>query len=97
MADVPRIDNLRIYKYEIPIDDYVLIDMPEVVEYLCVQVQNNKPYLWAMVKTKSYVQTRGFFVVGTGHPMPKDAGDYLGTFQLHNGGLVFHVFKEAGA
>jgi hypothetical protein len=40
---------------------------------------------------KTYPRT--FRVYGTGHNLPDDPGQYVGTFQIHNEGLVFHVFE----
>jgi hypothetical protein len=34
---------------------------------------------------------------GTGHDMPDDPGQYVGTFQMHGGALVFHLFEVNAA
>lgn len=36
---------------------------------------------------------RRFYICGTGHKLHPKAGKHLGTFQLHDGALVFHVFE----
>lgn len=90
----PRRDPASvIYKYELSVEDAVEIQMPAGADVLCVQVQQSKPYLWAKVHTSATETTRKFYVVGTGHPMPVDAKEYVGTFQLQGGSLVFHVFE----
>jgi hypothetical protein len=62
-------------------------------------VQHGQPCIWArVVVDKDHpLRERWFRVAGTGHPlegtMPSDHdGDYVGTFQLSDGALVFHVF-----
>lgn len=96
-ADLARHAHIRVFKYPLPVDDYVAITMPAAAEVLTVQVQNGRPYLWAKVDTRRPAVTHGFYVVGTGHPFPVLARAYVGTFQLEGGGLVFHVFTAPPA
>jgi hypothetical protein len=88
-----------VYKYPVEIADAFTVDMPHGAEPLCVQVQNGRPYLWArvVIDQKHPIKVRHFRLAGTGHPlephMPEGHdGDYVGTFQLRDGTLVFHVF-----
>jgi hypothetical protein len=72
------------------------ISMPIGAEVLCVQTQNNLPCLWALVSPdpgELGYEHRHFRTYGTGHYMPDNPGKYIGTFQLNNGVLVFHVFE----
>lgn len=39
---------------------------------------------------------RHFRIKGTGHAAD-DIGDYIGTFQLNGGSLVFHLFEALAA
>jgi len=66
--------------------------MPEVATVRHVGVQNEKPYLWALVNPKSPEYNRVIITKGTGHPIKAFSGKYVGTYQLKNGALVFHVF-----
>ena len=34
---------------------------------------------------------------GTGNPMPDEPGEYIATFQMHGGALVFHAFELRAA
>jgi hypothetical protein len=88
-----------VYKYPVEVVDVFTMRMPKGAELLCVQVQNGRPYLWARVVIDAgHPSTeRSFRLAGTGHliegRMPSDSdGDYVGTFQLRDGALVFHVF-----
>ena len=68
--------------------------MPGGAEILTVQMQNDAPQIWAIVDDESHLQQRTILIVGTGQEMPKDINitDYLGTFQMEHGRLIFHVF-----
>lgn len=90
---------ITIYKYPLIVTDEQEISMPLGAEILTVQTQNGIPCLWAKVDTSRPVDVRGIQMYGTGHPMESGAGEgevgkYVGTFQLHGGSLVFHVFDR---
>ena len=69
------------------------IDMPLGAKLLTVQEQHGEPQLWALVDPDAKTYQRTFRVYGTGHGLPDDPGEYVGTFQMHCGTLVFHVFE----
>jgi hypothetical protein len=97
MPEIKRDPKAKIFKYPLPVEDRAEIEMPGVREahVLCVQVQNGAPFIWAECRLDKEAMAKcSFYVVGTGHPMPRDAGVYLGTFQLEELGLVFHVFHD---
>ena len=88
-----------VYKYPIELGDAFHLAMPQGAEPLCVQVQHGQPCIWArvVIDVGHPTKRRRFRLAGTGHMlephMPNGHdGDYLGTFQLHEGALVFHVF-----
>ena len=82
----------QIWKFELGPD--AKIEMPLGANILCVQTQYDKPQIWALVDPTARTIRRRFRTYGTGHIMPVNPGEYIGTFQLHNGSLVFHVFEE---
>lgn len=90
---------LRVYKYTIPVKDYFLLDLPAGAKILTVQVQNDEPQIWALVDPgqKSKV-SHNFRVAGTGHDITetKDDLEYIGTFQIAGGQLIFHLFEIIG-
>ncbi len=89
-----------IWKYPIPVADEFQLEMPMGARPLTVQVQDGKPYLWALVNTEFDVEPHRFRLAGTGHPLEEDVWSYayVGTFQVRDGRLVFHVFyKGLGA
>ena len=87
-------ENEAIWKYELPVEDEVTIELPISNRILCIQIQNGKPYIWVWVATKAVLRPHKFYVVGTGNPMPEGIDTYIGTFQLNESseGFVFHVF-----
>lgn len=85
-----------IYKYPIKVTDEQTLKLPVNAKILTVQTQNDTPCIWALVDT-SEAQTENvdIRVYGTGHTInDSDNLDYIGTFQMHGGSLVFHVFRD---
>jgi hypothetical protein len=87
-----------VHKYPVLIADIFEVSMPQGARPLCVQLQGGKPCLWARVTIDPShpIVLRWFRLVGTGHPIETDLlkwdGEYVGTFQLRDGALVYHVF-----
>jgi hypothetical protein len=73
----------------------LLFKLPKDARILDVQVQNECPCMWALVNPNNETEYRRFYIYGTGHPMPDKLGDFIGTFQLHDGALIFHLFEES--
>lgn len=74
------------------------IELPRRHRVLCVQVQNGTPHIWVLVDPHSVDEKikRRYEVYGTGHPVPyiKECPVYVGTFQLAEGSLVFHLWMD---
>jgi len=87
-----------IWKYPIKTTDTQELAVPERAHILCIQVQEGfGPCLWALVNAENKLETRTIETFDTGHPMHVDMGvdrAYIGTYQLHGGALVFHVFER---
>ena len=81
-----------IHKYQFAVNDVVELEMPVGAQILSLQVQNGVPCIWAKVETAAKSKYRRFRVYGTGHPISED-GNFIGTFQMHGGTLVFHMFE----
>ena len=85
-----------IYKYPLIQTDGFEIEMPKGARILTVQVQDGEPYIWAIVNPDNDTEVRGFRLAGTGHQLNTMGFTdmvYIGTFQLYDGGLVFHLFE----
>ena len=85
-----------IWKFPIETTDFQNLVMPKGAKVLCVQIQDDNPFIWAMVDPSAEKEERSFLVLGTGHPVQtEDLNlDYIGTYQLKNGLLVFHLFES---
>ena len=87
-----------IYKYLLKVEDYQMIIMPRSAQILTVQAQREKPCIWALIETDNEPEERYFRMAGTGHSISSKAKllRFVGTFQIMNGDLVFHVFEIEG-
>lgn len=87
-----------IWKFELEVTGSQIIEMPIGSEILTVQVQNEIPCLWALVNPTKNKEKRFIEMFGIGHKiMYYDMSvkrNYLGTFQLRDGLLMFHVFES---
>lgn len=84
----------RIYKYPLETTDHQVVVMPKGATPLCVQMQEDRPCLWARVDPGAATEAVGVYTVGTGHMLPRDLGLYLGTYQMLGGSLVWHVYTR---
>lgn len=81
-----------IWKFPLIVRDEQWINMPRGARPLSVQVQNGTPCLWAMVDCDAQPEPHRFRLYGTGHPVDEPAQHFVGTFQMYDGSLVFHLF-----
>lgn len=86
---------MTIWKYPLETTDHQTVIMPNNAEILTVGVQFGKPCLWVKVEQTNSQETINIATYGTGHLIAKEDEklDYIGTYQLHEGQLIFHVFK----
>lgn len=91
-----RVPSARktIWKYPIETTDQQELLLPSGAVILAVQTQAGAPCLWAMVRPGQPAERWGITTYGTGHPCYSEAEHYVGTYQLADGGLVFHVFAQ---
>jgi len=81
-----------IHKFPLKLTDSQQIKMPERAEILSVQMQGGVPCIWAQVDTDYDLETRLFYIYGTGHRMDDFAVmKFIGTVQ--EGQFVWHVFQ----
>lgn len=91
--------NKVIWKFPLATADKQDISLPKGAEILCVQTQDDKPYLWALVE-EGFTENRTFEIFGTGQKINYDSGTaryidrkYIGSFQQQEGVFVWHVFE----
>jgi hypothetical protein len=87
-----------IWKYELKIADTETVIMPKGASILCVQIQYVTPCVWALVDPEEEEgEEHHFEMFGTGFNIREKAGikrKYIGTIQIPNTGLVFHLFER---
>jgi len=83
-----------VWKYTLNSDDVLSFSLPVGSEILSVQEQNGSPQMWVLVNpNESIMETRFFRLAGTGHSIKSPIKSFIGTFQLYDGELVFHLFE----
>ena len=88
---------MRIYKYTLEVVDQQVVIMSYDAKMLSAQMQNGQLQLWALVdETSTAKKSVTIAIYGTGNPMPNKPGEYISTFQMADGKLVFHVFHSPG-
>lgn len=82
-----------IWKFPLKLTDGQVLMIPEGAEILTVQLQNQQPYLWAVVNPEHETELRKFEIHGTGNPIAAFAERrYVATFQQPP--FVWHVFER---
>ncbi len=86
----------KIYKYPIVIQDEQVVLLPTGAKILTIQSQMDTPYIWALVNpTMPNDQAVTIRIFGTGNTIKdSDRLEYIGTFQMLGGRLVFHAFVQ---
>lgn len=83
----------RIFKYALAIEDLQTVEMPEGADILSVQNQDRDVCIWALCDPRAPKEARTFRIFGTGHPVCDNPGRFIGTVQILNGALMWHVFE----
>ncbi len=91
----------EIWKYKLKHEERQNIIMPRNSQILSVQAQDDQPCLWVLVSPNQVdTECRNIEIYRTGQTiLYSDEGvkrEFLGTFQLYDGSLVFHVFEYTG-
>lgn len=87
-------ESETIWKFTLEPKSFQQIEMPAGAQILSVQVQREDICVWAVVNPAAQKESRILEIVGTGHRMSKATRKFLGTIQMDNGNLVFHVFER---
>lgn len=85
---------MTIWKFPLAVEDIQTITLPFDARIPCVQVQHGIPCLWALLSPEApCLKPCHIVTIGTGHQLDVAPGYYIGTYQLREGSLVFHVFE----
>lgn len=84
----------KIFKYPIEVTDEQIVLLPTGAKILTIQNQGEIPCLWALVNpTVPRDMAITIRIYGTGHDViDSDSLEYISTFQMMGGSLVFHSF-----
>ena len=82
-----------IWKFPLQITDRQPVVIPVGAKPLTVQLQGDKPCLWALVDPGKAMRrtTIVIAIYGTGHPIEEGPGEYISTFQADQ--FVLHAFN----
>ena len=84
-----------IYKYRVQIEDTFTLELPRGSQILDVQTQDGHPCVWVLHDPTAPTCTVAFRLYGTGQLIDNlDGYRHVGSFQLKDGLLVFHLFVE---
>lgn len=85
----------EVWKFVLPFQDEVTIDMPKGAEIISVANQYETLCVWCLVpQPVKERQSRRFRIIETGHPIDCSMSlRFIGTVLFVEGSLVFHVFE----
>ena len=84
----------KVFKYSLRITDLQSLELPVGAKILCVKLQNDFPFLWALVDpSEENTEVVNIRCAGTGHEITEDIEEYIDTVLVMNGQFVFHFFK----
>lgn len=83
-----------VWKFPLKVADEQIIEVPSGAEPLKAEMQNGELCLWMLVDTDVSFCRKKVHIHGTGHKVDDtiDRSDYVDSFMMHDGALVFHVF-----
>jgi hypothetical protein len=87
---------LTIWKYPLKAQDVQELVVPQGARFLSVQGQRDDICIWCLVDSlETATDAWRIHVVPTGRPCSRvEHTTLLGTVQLEDGALVFHVFRD---
>lgn len=81
-----------IWKFTIPTDKKIEIEMPSEAQILTLKLQKGIPCLWALCVPKNKTVVRNFIIKATGGVI-ESFKRYHGTFLVDDDSLVWHLFE----
>lgn len=83
-----------IWKYELQANRIQAVPIPFGGQILSVQTkEENTPLLWVLVDPDMPMRDRHIGIYTTNTAVPDEPGRYIGTFQIYEGSLEFHLFE----
>lgn len=82
-----------IWKYQVPLKDNFVLELPMNAKILSFQTQDDVPYIWVLLDPDNDPEKRVFRLAGTGHLINHMPMMFIGTVQMRSGSLVYHLFE----
>ena len=85
---------MKIFKYELKVIEFQLIQLPFNSKVLCVKNQRDNLVLYAEVPDKVNVSYRSLAIniFGTGCIIPEHGLEYIDTVLTHDGTYAWHIY-----
>ncbi len=71
----------------------MVLGIPADARILHVAAQRESAYMWILLDKQAPCVERKFEAYGTGHILPDDPGEFVGSVAVHGGDFIFHVFE----
>jgi hypothetical protein len=84
-----------IWKYSLEVKGVQKIEMPKGARLLSVAAQYGAPQLWAEIDPAAPMGEAEIITIGTGFFIDPTGLDFVGSYQLHGGSFVGHVYGKA--
>jgi len=81
----------KIFKYPLKIGTNI-INMPRFTMPLSIEIQDDIPVLYAMIRETDNYKEEEILVIMTGKEYDLSKYEFLGTAMLHKGSFVLHAF-----
>ncbi len=94
MTIIDAMKTKQIWKYPLDVTDVQKVMMPKGAMILSAQVQRDILCLWALGDPEQPKEARFIEVIGTGNPTTVQDRVFIGTADMGNGSLVWHVFER---
>jgi len=85
-----------IYKYNLEVTQQQVINAPYTAMLLKIGFQDGELCAWFEVDTEYLKGKRKFWIVGTGHAIPKTEGSLIWRETVQDPPFVWHIYEEQG-
>lgn len=82
-----------VHKFPLELADRQELKLPRGASILSVQEQGGVLCAWVLLEPERHTETRCLIIVGTGQPVPDDAGPHVASVQTARGAFVWHIFE----
>lgn len=81
----------KIFKYPMHVESNFNVQLPCGAKILHFEAQGGYPMMWAEVHPEGEFENVRFHCHGTGHDVPEDGREFVGTVQIDS--FVWHFYR----